>query len=256
MKKICLLLIGVLLLFGCNKKKTVDNNIDNNDIQNNVVESGGDTPWDSLRMFPLMDEDVTYITLSYDGYSCELDDVGDCREIDPYKNNKYDFNMSEVNIKFNCLKYIDSDDEDYEMFCSKNKITIDNKINFEYTNDLEYDDKSTIILKTNDYYVLKQVNVEYGRGLLNIYSKDGKLLKSYKNTVTEFEILPDSESEEYETNVYNPVISNNKLYFIVTGDTYLEDGLENNIDFVSVTLNKDLEYNKLYTTHALVAFGI
>ena len=211
MKKICLFIISLSILFGCNKK---ENKVEENTPieQNKIVNTSDESKWDTLNEFPLMDSDVSYITLSYDGYECEMDDVGDCREIDAYKNNKYDFNVGEVNIKFNCLKYIDSNDEDYDMFCSKNKITIDNKVNFEYENDLEYDDKSTIILKTDNYYVLKQVNVEYGRGLLNIYSKEGKLLKSYKNTVTEFEILPESESEEYETNVYNPVINKSKLF--------------------------------------------
>ena len=226
--------------------KKEDINKEEYEVENEVVDN---EKWNELKEFPMNDSTVKKIVLSYDEISCE--EETSCKEIDYLKNNNLSFELSNIKVDFSCSKY--NKDEDY---CERNKMVLDSKINFEYKNELEYEYTSSVIFKTSDYYIIKQVNTIYGQGVVNIYSNNGKLLKEIKNSVTEIDVFPNEDEDEMQSYKYMLSVNNNRLFLMLSDYLNFENGLDNIVHFGYIDLKNNFEFVDLYQVKGSVTTGI
>ena len=243
--------VVMFLIYNSTKKQEPKNETNNNEM---IPEKTDNDKWINIAAFPENDSSVEEVILSYDGVECDNNDLV-CSEIDLLKNNNLNFKLKNFSIKFKCLDYF-SDKEDDLNYCVKNQIIIDNKVKYEFENQLEFDDTETLIFKTKKYYVIKNANTVYGQGDLKIYNLDGKLIKSINNTVTEFDDIPDSDEDEMIPYKFNPTINNNKLYYVYSDYLNFENGLDNIVHLGYVDLNNNFKYTELYSQKGMVSLGI
>ena len=206
--------------------------------------------WEELSPFPENDNGVRSLVLSYDSMLCEEYDY--CSEIDLTDNNKLNYSNNGFKIEFNCLNYQKDEDEDFN-YCYKNQLKIDSKINYEFINDLEYEDVKTLIYKTPKYYIIKQANSLYGQGDLKIFDLNGKVVKSIEKTITEFDLYPEDIDDEMQSVMYDPTISNNRLYYVYSDYLNYENGLDNKVHLGFIDLNNNFRYTELESIRALVS---
>ena len=156
-----------------------------------------------------------------------------------------------MDIKCNKNEVIDDDN-----YCTNINIVVDDKINIniETIKDYYYDE-GLIVFKTPNNYIIKQINSYYGTGLLNIYSNSGKLLKEIKNNVTSYELIVDGEVLE-DTEVYEVVLNNNKLYYAWSDDLDFVNGLDNKVHIGYIDLNEKLDFHEQHTLNAITSLGI
>ena len=238
--------LGVYYIIDKNSPKKVDYN---SDIENTIV-------MDDLVLFPEMDSSVKVLTFSYDGVTCEEEEYSNCSEVDLLLNNKLNYSLYGFKIEFTCLNYfIDKDDSEYR-YCEKNRIKLDNKVTYTFNNSLEYEDLRTLVLKTDKYYIIKQINTIYGQGNLKIYDLNGKEVKSLKNSIVEFDIFPEGNDEEMESKVYVPVVNDNKLYYVYSDYLNFENGLDNKVHLGYVDLNNNFKYTEISSIKAVATLGI
>lgn len=209
--------------------------------------------WESLAPFPENDSSVKSLVLSYDGMLCEEYDY--CSEIDLSYNNKLNYTVNGFKIEFNCLKYQKDEDEDFN-YCSKNQLKIDSKVNYEFINNIEFEDVKTLIFKTPKYYIIKQANSLYGQGDFKIFDLNGKLVKSINKSITEFDLFPEDIDDEMQSVMYDPTISDNKLYYVYTDYLNFENGLDNKVHLGYIDLNNNFKYTESFSIKAITSLGI
>ena len=215
--------------------------------KNSEVEKIDTDDWTKLEEFPKNDKSVEIVVLRYGAYETEGCNYDDCEDISLFENVKdYKVLAGNMDIIFNCTNDKKKDD------CGNISFTVDNKI--KYLNekfDIENTAYEHIIFKTKDNYVIKEVGTEYGEGTIYIYDKVGNLIQSYDETVTKFNKI-DNKAIDYDiTYEYDPVISNNYLYYVFrSGEVDFTNGLDSEIKFGRINLSS-LEYDNLYTLKAI-----
>ena len=252
--KVTMIIIGIILVFLCCYYIIDKNSPKEKNIENNYYTSNEEI-WNDLALFPETDKSIKTLTLSYDGVTCEEGEYPNCKEIDLLDNNKLNFNYNDFKIEFKCLDYyIDKDDKEYR-YCAKNQIKLDNKVTFTFENNIEYEDVRTLIFKTSKNYIIKEANTIYGQGDLVIYDLNGKQIKKVDKTVTEFDVFPEEIDDEMQSKLYNPTISENKLYYVYSDYLNFENGLDNKVHLGYIDLDT-LEYTETYSLKAVVSLGV
>lgn len=193
--------------------------------------------WNKLEEFPK--NDVDYIYLGVNENSCKNKDK--CYMV-YNKKGEQKINKDKFNINFMCL-------EDEYSICSKSKILVDDNLEYQVFDIYEYDYDSFLILKTDNNYVIKDIGGQYGEGVLNIYDKEGNLILDIDEVITEFNLVNGNKIDYDKVYSYNPVINNNKLYYVFRSDGETE-GLDSLIEFGYIDLSNN-KYTKLYTIPAV-----
>ena len=230
-------------------------NVDNITTTKVNKENGNDKK--ELTKFPNNDNSVkAYVEINY--FKDAVCDEDECKIIDKYKDNKnLKISTDNMNITYNCDDFdyiIPNDDvEPINKFCYKHSLDIDNKIIYKTGDSWELGEESTLIMKTDKYYFIQQVGLEYGNGKITIYDNNGKMLKEIKNTVTDFTLDEDSEYTDVDYKNYSFKLNDSKLYYVLSDDSCENDyeDFTNYIHFNYIDLNNNLNVAELAKTTAI-----
>lgn len=208
----------------------------------------------TLMKFKDNDTSVESIVLDY-MESCRNDN--NCFEIEDNKN--YQEEEINENIKITCNNYDYQTDNEENKFCYSANLKIDNKVNFKYSNDWSVGLSKINILKSNEFYIIQEQSLNYGRGRIVIFDINGNQLKEINNTTTYLTAL-DNKGNFIETNIakdeYKIKLINNKLYFAYTDDDYDNfciESRDNYIYLVYIDLKNNFNKVELQKIHGIAS---
>ena len=195
----------------------IDNTVNNITTTNNITTQEYKENFKLIK-FNHNDETVESIVLNY---LEKCNNASNCFKIDDYEN--YQDEKISDNIKLTCNNYDYETEEDGNKFCYSATLNIDNKVKFIYDNNWNLGLANIDILKSNQFYIVQEQSLNYGRGRIVIYDNDGNKLKEINNTTTYLTVL-DENGNIIETNIekdeYKIKLINNKLYYAYTEDDY------------------------------------
>ncbi len=212
-----------------------------------------------ITEFPKNDKSVKgYLIIDY-LKNCKGIDAT-CEYIDQNLNFKDQKITSEdLTVETKCDEYLN---DETEKNCQGSTLKIDNLFEVTTTLGALPTKREIVIAKTDDYYIIEDINVSYNTGMLSIYDKKGKIVKKIENVVADFLSVEKWKSEQnYERDYtgFEFTINDNKLYYVTTDnykdymldtDKYIEEDLcQNYVHFNYIDL-KNLETKELSKTCA------
>ncbi len=260
-KKIITLVVFLIIIIGTVSAIVIFNKKDANDEKEptNSDKRVNETLKSEITEFPKNDKSVKgYLIIDYLNNCKGIDAT--CKYIDQninFKNQK--ITNGNLTVETKCDDYLN---DETEKNCQGSTLKIDNLFEVTTTLGRRPTKREIVIAKTDDYYIIEDVNVSYNTGTLSIYDKKGKVVKKIENVVADFlsvEKWKNEQNYERDYNDFEFTISDNKLYYVTTDDykdymldtdKYIQEDLcQNYVHFNYIDL-KNLETKELSKTCA------
>lgn len=247
---IVLSIVGIIIYFLISESLHPDNirEEENTNMEETTKEEVDIDDWKKLEEFPSNDKSVQTLMLRYQANESDICDASLCEDISIYENTKNHKVLNDMmDITFDCTNELSKDE------CGNISFNIDNKIKYLNTKfDIDNIANSHLIMKTDKYYIIKEIGNQYGEGIIYIYNNKGELIQTLEETVTEFNIINGNKIDYNNTYTYLPVINDNWLYYVKrSGEFNFSNGLESEVKFTRVKLDNNLKYDNLYTLKAI-----
>lgn len=216
--------LGGYLVYDKVLSKTIKSDFSQNQNDSTETKAKNNTI-SSIEDFPNSNDNTVILSGDIFALAKETLTEKEYKEFSEWTNfRNINFELKNNQFSLNCEEY----DSIVESICTSKSVNINSKINLSFSDYTDY--TGLYLMITNNYYIVQTGN-DIGSGNIEIYDKNGALLKTIANIVYNFSYNKKTIQSQIK-------IVNNRLYFVI------DNNCNFSLNFIELNDN-NLEINKL-----------